>query len=222
MKRITFAVLFFVLAGAAVAAEEVTEVPPPGPDNILAHLVQMIQEGNYAEAVEKGNVYLARAEEKYGPESPEVAAILNLVVDAMWRGGRTDEEVFALARRSLAIGEKALGPDDPEVGDSLNTLGNLSWMISDFAAAAKYYGRSLAIKEAGLGPDHPDVATMLNNLALTHYMLGEFVAARENFERALAIREKEFGPEHPVLACTLMNLGVLVRDQGLLEEGRVY
>jgi CHAT domain-containing protein/Tfp pilus assembly protein PilF len=217
---------FLILAGAPgpgeIRAEETADAPPPGPDNVTADLLQLIREGQYSEAVDRGNEYLAKAEEKYGPDSVEVAAVLDYLVQALWRGGRMDPEVFALAERALAIRERELGPDDLETSASVSTLASLNWMVGNYTDAGKLYRRALGIMEARQGPDHPDVAAALNNLALTHYALREFAAARENLERALAIRAKEYGPEHPMLASTLMNLGVLLRDRGSYDDARGY
>jgi len=201
------AVLGLALAGPVVAADSGN----PRLDELKA----LLKEARYAEAEAGGRALLAEVEAKQGAESIETAEVLDVLVDALWRGGKTrDPETRRFAERALAIRERALGPDDPGIVTSLNGLAVVISRSGDIAGARPLFERALAIREKALGPDHPDVANSLMGLANLLARAGDYAAARPLFERALAIREKAFGPDDPAVGQSLNNLANVLNATG--------
>jgi tetratricopeptide (TPR) repeat protein len=89
---------------------------PKGTDDLDAHnkqVVTLYRQGNYAEATEITKRLLALAEEKFGPDHPDVGQSLNNLAELYRAQGRY-AEVEPLYKRSLVLYEKALGPDPGE------------------------------------------------------------------------------------------------------------
>jgi len=133
----------------------------------LDRVQELIEDGRYAEAEAQARPLLAASEFAHGADSLQAAEVLELLVEALWRGGKAeDPESRALAERALAIQEKALGPDHADVSPSLNNLAILLYLRGDYAGAKPLYERALAIDEKALGPNHADIVPSLNNLAV--------------------------------------------------------
>jgi CHAT domain-containing protein/tetratricopeptide (TPR) repeat protein len=204
--------LGLTLAGNVIAGQA---------DGGLEELKALVNAGKYAEAEGGARVLLARVEVESGTDSVEAAGVRDVLVEALWRGGKAREpETRELAERAVTIKERALGTDHPEVATSLNNLGNVLNATGDYAAARPLHERALAIREKALGPDHPDVATSLNNLAGLFWRAGDFTTARPLHERALEIRERALGPDHPDVATSLSNLAVLLFETGDFAAAR--
>jgi len=128
---------------------------------------------------------LARVETEFGPESLEVAQVLDFFVYAC-KPGRV-----AWAERAVKIKEKVFGPDDPEVAKSLALLG--------FAHVVRYKNheegerilkRALAIQEKSLDTKDPDLGLTLVFLGLIKQLQSDLPEARALFERAVAALEE--------------------------------
>jgi CHAT domain-containing protein len=180
-------------------------------------VIQLYQEGHFAEAVPLAQRVLAINEKAVGPEHPNVATALNNLAE-LYRAQGDYGRAAPLYQRSLAIREKVLGPEHPDVAQSLNNLALLYEAQGDYGRAAPLYQRSLAIREKVLGPEHPDVAQSLNNLAVLYEAQGDYGRAAPLYQRSLAILEKALGPEHPNVAQSLNNLASLYEDQGDYER----
>ncbi|MBD3869045.1 MAG: CHAT domain-containing protein [Acidobacteria bacterium] len=188
-------------------------VQADGADGLKA-LEETIEAGEYAAALDMADRMLAAATSEFGPESVQVAAILNLQVGALWYSGKYNAEVQALAEKALGIRRAAFGDEHPDTVASMNSLGNIMYMRGNFRGALETYAATLKARQAILPPGHKDVATSLNNLALAQYRTGNNSEARKNFEQALLIREKVFGPRHMKLNSTVMNIGLIYQNEG--------
>jgi CHAT domain-containing protein/Tfp pilus assembly protein PilF len=204
-------------ATLGLSCSEDSRTPDP-----LARIQDHITQGRYAEAQEEGRALLARAEATQGADSPEVAAVLDKLVEALWRADRLGEETFALARRAVSIREAALGPDHLDTATSLNNLGSVYLMAGRYDQATLAYGRAYGIRLEALGRDHHDVAVVLNNIAQVEYVLGDFAAAREKTEEAIRIFTVHYGAEHPRVADLVDNLGRILLRQGDPEQAAYY
>jgi tetratricopeptide (TPR) repeat protein len=173
-----------------------------------ARLVELYQQGEYAEAAKLGHRLLTIAERTFGSEHPNMATVLdNLAQLHHAMGGYAQAE--PLYRRALAIRERTLGTEHPDTAISLNNLAELHRAMGDHAQALPLHRRALAIRERALGAEHPHTALSLSNLAALHQAMGDYAQAEPLHRRALAIREKVFGPEHPDTAASLNNLAWL-------------
>jgi tetratricopeptide (TPR) repeat protein len=161
MSKHAFAVLFVVLlfswpGTAAAQSDELMRA--------YQQFQALYKQGRYGEAERFARKALELGEQEFGPEHPEVAALLIHLAELYRAQGRY-AAAEPLYKRSLAIWEKALGPEHPDVASSLNNLAELYRVQGRYAAAEPLYKRTLAIKEKALGPEHPDVATSRENYA---------------------------------------------------------
>ncbi len=181
----------------------------------LAEGRRLIEAGRFADAEVVARGLFARTESALGADALPAAEVLDLLVESLWRGGRSKEsETRRLAERAVSVKAAHLGADDLAVAASLNNLGIVCSDGGDYPAALSAYERALAIRQRLLGSDHPEVARTLNNLGVVALHRGEHAAARALHERALAIRERVLGPDHADVAITLSNLADLAREGG--------
>jgi len=159
MFRLLFVLLVFVCAYQTPVAAQQDELSA-----LNQEVVQLYRAGKYAAATKVAQRALAIAEDKFGPDHPEVGTTLNNLA-LLYRAQGRYAEAEPLYKRSLAIREKALGSDHPDVGVSLNNLAGLYQSQGRYAEAEPLLKRTITIFEKALGPDHPEVGTTLNNLA---------------------------------------------------------
>jgi len=179
----------------------------------------LLQQGRFGEAEQKARAELARAEASSGADSLAAARVLDLLVQSMVGGGKTNNpETTALVERALTIKESRLGADDPEVAGTLTVAGRLHFFAGDFPRARALCAKALAIREKALAADHIDLAAPLDCLGMATLQLGDAAAAQPLFERAVAIQEKALGPADPDLAPALNHLGIACAFQGNYEK----
>jgi len=206
-----------IAVALALAWPVAGEAPP---EDRLGQLRELIVAGKHADAEAQARDILATVEAASGADSVEAASVIDLLVESLWRAGKSRlPEAERLARRAVEIRERASGPDDPSTARSLTGLANVLSSKGD-AAARPLFERALGIFERALGPDHPHVAATLGNLANELAAAGDYAAAKPLFERSLAIRERALGPDHPDVAASLTNLGLLLRMTGDLAAAR--
>ncbi len=185
----------------------------------LDGLRALIKQGKPAEAESGAGELLANVESEYGADSAEAAAVLDVWVEARWRGGKAQEpETLDRASRALAIKRASLGPRHAGVGETLHQLGVVSFFRGEYGPAREYWEEAISIRREALGPDHPDLATSVNGLANLLTTVGDYAAARSSYTDVVKIREKAFGPDHPAVAQPLNNLSILLGTTGEYVE----
>jgi CHAT domain-containing protein/Tfp pilus assembly protein PilF len=205
------------LIGALVCL--VTFVPVAAETPSLDQLADLMAEGEYAEAELGARELLAELEAEHGAGSVELAPVLDVLVESMWRGGKaTEPETRALGVRGLEIKRKQLGPEDASVGKSLHHLAIVAYFNGEFDQARAQWEDAIRIRETALGPDHPDVAESANGLANLCQTTGAFKEAIELYARAARIREQSFGSDDPRVGHTLNNLASLMVVTGRYAE----
>lgn len=214
IARVRVAAIPLVLVGVFAPAEEPTQ---PTLDPIRA----LLESGRYVEAEQRARSVLDEAQARLGRDSLEVARVLDVLVEALWRSGRgTTPEPRELAERAIAIKTSLLGSEDVEVARSLGHLAIVDRLSGRYAEARMLYERALGILEKALGPEDPRVATALNNLGLVLQSAGDYSEARRTFERAMSIRAKSTGPESREFAQSLNNLASVLWRLGSYDEAR--
>ncbi|MFC2173698.1 tetratricopeptide repeat protein, partial [Acidobacteriota bacterium] len=214
--------LIFLWCAAATAQEgekkEKSSLAESDPQ--FTQIKKLINEtGQYAEAERQARALLAKTEKEHGKDSPEAASVLDILVESLWRGGKTgEEETRTLAERAVSIKEKSLGAEHLELATSLNNLAILHTLNGDYATAIPYFEKTIAIWEKTFGPEHFYVGMGLGNLSLLWWRVGEYEKARSGFERNLALWEKTLGPADPKLAAVLSNLGNLLQETGHYKD----
>ena len=119
-----FFVLFFadpVVGYAAAGMPSSTRATEAS--RTLDHARELIEKGSYAEAEDLARELLAEIEAAHGEDSVQAADVLDVVVEALWRGGKGEKPATrALAERSLRIREERGGSKHPDTAKSLRNL----------------------------------------------------------------------------------------------------
>jgi CHAT domain-containing protein/Tfp pilus assembly protein PilF len=198
---------------AALAQDTNTEAAAPEPT--AASVKAIIESGHYADAENAARVLLQKAETSGAADSAQGAEALDLLVEALWQGGKAIEaETKALAERAVALRERLFGPEDPKLALSLVNLANVCAKREEKVAARSFNERALAIQQKAYGPKHKDIAWTLMNLGAISGSDGEFAAARDYDQRALEMLEQVVGPDHSDVGRALNSLAIVELDAG--------
>ncbi len=159
--------------------------------------VDLYRKGDLDAAIPQLRKAAKLSEQRFGPESPELALDLNNLAEALRRRGDLNE-AEKLLRRAYAIDQQQ---DDQDTLAAAATLNNLGLVLSakgqkDQALAANR--AALAAVEKALGTDHPDTARAAYNLALAEAAAGNLDVARALAARAAFVAERALGDRHPV------------------------
>ena len=160
---------------------------------------------------------LAIFEHLYGPEHPDIAAILRklgLLYDQLDRL----EQAEILFERALTISETLLGNEHSLTATILNDLAAMYNHQGKHTQAEASFLRALSIREQVPNTDHLDLADTLNDLAILYVYQGKYAQSEPLYLRALRIREQSLAPDHPYIATTLNNLAWLYNHQGRYEQ----
>jgi CHAT domain-containing protein/Tfp pilus assembly protein PilF len=208
-------VMIRLLLLSAFAAASIAVAEQATADEPVQQLRSLVREGQYAEAERGARELLAHLENEEKVQTATAGAVLDVLVESRWRGGKAFEpETRELAQRAIEVKTRALGADHAELAESLNNLAILHFFGGEYLEAKPLWERAIVLRRNALGPDHPKVAHMMNNLANLLTMIGEYDQARELYEQALAIREEAFGPVSVPVGDTLSNLALLLTNIG--------
>ena len=97
---------------------------------------------------------LSLSEEKFGPESTQLAMTCTNLADVLWNQKRL-RDAGLLYRRAIGIDAALYGPDRPETAADIANLGMLMNEAGQSAAGAALLKQALAIYESTLGADSP-------------------------------------------------------------------
>ncbi|HKV09897.1 MAG TPA: serine/threonine-protein kinase [Thermoanaerobaculia bacterium] len=179
----------------------------------LVHLGALAQRSGKGDAVALLRRALAIREARLGPESPEVAGVLDNLGMTLASKGHLDEAEEIL-KRSLVLHERLWGKADPRVAKVLHNLSGIAYYRGRTEEGIELQRRALAIREATLPDDDPDLAGSREALALFLQKQGKLAETEELLKRVAETAEKVYGPEHPELARTLFNLGLVCDETG--------
>ena len=152
------------------------------------------QTGAYERAAELFPAAIAAYDDAYGPGHPESAfAYLNLS-QALYRLGRLDDALAAVAR-AVAIREARLG-DSPGLALALAAYSSLLRERGDLARAIPMIERAAAIARTLLADDDPLKARTLNTLASAYQAQERDGEARAVFDEAIAVGDRSGARDH--------------------------
>jgi len=193
----------------------------PSTDTDLARLTDLVNQSRYEEVLDQGQVWLDSLSSTDPGDLLLEARILDLMVNAGYRGERVMEEGFLdMASRAVALNEANAGPESLPTATSLMHQANLLNRRGDRAEAIPRYERAIHIL-ATLGPEYDSRrAVLLSSEGVALRAMGEYGRAAKRYEEALVIQETNLGPDHPDLATTLNNLGVIRRLMGDYRQAR--
>lgn len=156
---------------------------------------------------------LASAEAQHGPQSEEVAKVLNNLGVVCNELGEFSKALDHL-QRALDIRLAVLGEENNLTATTYNNIGNAYLDSGDPNKALEYFQKALEINQKVLDPDDPAFAVSYNDLGNVFYSLGDYGKALEYLEKALEIQTKIYSGGHLHTAATLNNIGMLLSDKG--------
>jgi CHAT domain-containing protein/tetratricopeptide (TPR) repeat protein len=127
----------------------------------IRRLDELNAAGRYREAIPAARELLGHYEISHGPDSPNVAALLDRLVVALTAGDPMHPDTTPHAERAVRLNATLHGQESSELAHSLFNQARLRKECGDPAAALAMHERALAIRETALGPNHPDVALSL-------------------------------------------------------------
>jgi CHAT domain-containing protein/tetratricopeptide (TPR) repeat protein len=220
MSRRLHLLLPLALCTLLLARPAACETSPPVTQDIRS----LIDRGRYAEAERTARARLDGLMRTQGTDSLQVASLLDLLTEAMRRGGRGGKpEARQFCERGLRIKADRLGTRNPDYAASLYQLGFLDYVNGDLGLAKPTLEQALAIRESTLGRNHRDVAESLIPLAGLLSDRGDNAKAESLFTRAQAIRVREFGPTSAEVGECLSALATLrFRTGDFAEAASTY
>ena len=125
------------------------------------------------------------------------------------------EEMF---RRALAVVNQTDRRANAAAGTILQHLAEVAWSQDDLAAAASYYEEAAQQFSAALGSAHPRHAAALNGWARVRQDQHRPEEAEELYRMAIHIYERDADRTPGDLVAPLHNLGLLLLEEGRLDE----
>ena len=189
--------------------------PSGGPTESIATVRRLIEAGRYDEAEKAGLSLVATLDAGRSGVTLEIAAALDLVLDARRLGRRmTNPGTVELAERAFKIKEAALPPDEPTLATTLVLLGHARAAHRNVDTGRVAVDRAMALRERALGPDHLDIAATWNARAWVERYGGNYPDAAAAAERALAIARRLEQPAGREAAAALEMLAFAARSMG--------
>src|SRR4030095_3025369 len=150
---------------------------------------------------------LNQVEASASPDSLARSQSLDLLVEALWRGGKfRAPETRELAERAISAAKEAYPESDPKRAVSLTNLGNVLTDTRDFVGARGAFESALALRETALGSEDLAVASSYVDIGRLCKAQLDASGARTAWERSLAIYERSVGSRDLLTAATVSNL----------------
>jgi CHAT domain-containing protein len=197
------------------------------PDRTVEDLRRLLDAGRYADAERDARAALLAMERAGSAASASAADVLDLLVAALWRGGKAqDAQAVAFAERAIAIKEDLLGTDAPGLATTLDNAGVLFFVRGDYERAAPLYERARQILSRAAAEDEryeAELGRVHSHLGPLFQELGQYSTAREHYERSLEVFRETLGSAHTQVAMTANNLATLLSKIGDYGEAlRLY
>lgn len=171
---------------------------------------RLVEETEYAEALENAYKLLAMEKEVLGDEHPMYANSWHNIAETLRDDGQY-EEAEKSAAKALEIRKRALGEQHPDYADMLNKLAWLYTLQAEYAKSEPLYRQALAIQKRVFGEKHTACANSLSYLGWLYILTGDYAKAEPIYEQAVQIRRELQGEEH-------IDYGNLVSEMATLYE----
>jgi CHAT domain-containing protein/Tfp pilus assembly protein PilF len=209
------AVCVGLLVGTLTLASAVNAQQAGGP---VEELRRLLDGGRYADAERDARAALAAMEQAGTAASANAADVLDLLVAALWRGGKaSDADAATFAERAIAIKRDLLGADAPALATSLDNAGVLFFVRGDYERAGPLYERAREILSSAAANDpryEAELGRVHSHLGPLFQELGQYSTAREHYERSLAVFRATLGTGNTQVAMTANNLATLLSKIG--------
>ena len=204
-------------AGETMTAEDAEEIT-----RLLDEAIELHLHGRSHKAIVKERRVLEIYERIFGPTSPDVAAVLNIIGETARQNGdlALADQMF---QRALAIYKKSHGEQSREAAKILKGLGSVWMAQGDFSRAGPTVRQALSTFEKLLGDTHPDSTATLLILAELYRHQGDYDRAEESYREALARTEKAQGGDDRNAGGSLSGLATLYQERGdLVRAEQVF
>lgn len=162
----------------------------------------------------------ARAQQDFGPDSPQSATALALLANHVSQDGSRTSEVLSLVEQLERIDVYAFGPGHEEVAFALQWQGAVLLDLGDSAEALRRLERSLAIYESASGGEQAEqwIAIVLSRIGMARKNLGDLQGTLDATTRALSISESLFSPDSYRLGIAHNNQGLALKELGVYAK----
>lgn len=180
--------------------------------------------GNYAEAIETGNMAIQIYTKLYGESHPAIADLMNSIGIVHYDLGEYDESERKY-RDALRIFDKFYGVGSLKSVDPIFNLALLMDEKGYYCDAVDLYNRALEIEKQRYSPDHWEMSYYHNNLGIVFEKMGDFRSAREHLERGLQLEQSSIDDginekDYAGLARELNNLGSVLEAMGDYQRAK--
>ncbi len=205
-----------------VAAARIDQHPPKSED-VEASLRSvfgstLFKLGYAAKAEAQLRKALALATKPLVPDEALLFEIHNRLGLALRENGKADEAIEQL-NQGLAMAAKKYGEQSAEMAVVLQNLGLVYEDSRRFPDAERYLRRALDILRARRDSN---ASIVRSNLANLYHSMGDLRSAELLFRDALREMEKAQGPDAPDTGYACRDLGLLLYDNGELQDASVY
>lgn len=205
------------IAACVVVCTAVLTAVEPG-SRTTGEVRQLLYMGRYADAEWLARELLPEMERAVGPDSLETAALLDSLVEALWRGGKSSlPETRELAERAFTLREARLGDRDLLVADSLVREADVLLALNRDPEAGELLTRALQIYESAPGSHDIRVSRVHNRLGKRYLHTGPTRDAE--WHSALAVGIAESASPRDELALAEMLTGLAEFHLHSLSEG---
>ncbi|GFR19295.1 kinesin light chain [Trichonephila clavata] len=181
-----------------------------------------IAKGSYEIAAPLCKTTLQDLQEKYGPNHPDVVAMMDIIT-IVYRGMRRYKDAAKIQLEVLEIKKKTLSKNDISIAFTLNNLSAFYGKTGKVEEAEKFCRKAVEFRKRVLGNNHVDVGKQLCNLAAICCHTKQYNEALECYKEAIDIFSRTIGPENSYTMKTKNNLASLyVETEHYKEAEKLY
>ena len=165
---------------------------------------QLVEKGDYAQAIRKLKVAMANGEKAFGDNLlgyKDIIVLLAGMYDMLWQYNAS----LPLYKSLLQFSSEVYGSESPEATLYMAAMANIYTAIGDPEQARKLLQQIITMQENSFEPDLQAWAGELHNLAMTELSLGDYDVAKKHLDKAYAFKKRILGEDD--LATILTQLG---------------
>src|ERR1700687_3621399 len=199
---------------ALLANEKLAETFPPKDARLPRTIFDLAQvyraEGKYSDALPLYEQALQIDAKLYGPESQEVAAVLDGEAE-LFRSLNDYARAEPLLLKSLELRQKLRPAEDGDIAESENDLGEVYTATGEFEKAEPLLLQAPAIRRKT--GETPELGQSLEAAGTLYGNTGRPVPAEQSFREAVSILGKTVGGERPDYANALESLALFCQSR---------
>ncbi|MBL1208644.1 tetratricopeptide repeat protein [Geminocystis sp. GBBB08] len=186
-------------------------------EKLNTQMEELLQKGNYREAISVMEKILAIVKEGLGENNVYTAVLINNLGELYFAVGDY-KKAESFYQQALMIIKNISKEDTLNTAIFLNNLGKVQHIQGNYREAESFYQQALTITKKVSGEKNLTVATLLNNLGDLQRLQGNYPPAESFYLQALSIAKEVSGEDNPDSAIFLNNLALLYYTQGNYEK----